>query len=273
MAEGRAVPSLPPGIPDLEALGIALDPSPPQQRASQLGLPTSSSRATSATSATLLQTPSSRAAPLTSDSTQVKDERQGKKDEKDKTSLSKAASQTLKRHPVSQVFKRWGERHHGGTDRGLLSRKSLLTPQLSQLGTTLTAAEPQKGVTVRKSEPQLLPRSPAHARHPLPTFRQADECEVLDRDDGMERTAERGPSRMGKPASSMSLREAVRAAAAKLGDKEKGKTVPRRFGASPVVELEGAVGGVGREREEKKKERRMSIFKIFKGKKDKSPAA
>ncbi len=73
---------------------------------------------------------------------------------------------------------------------------------------------------------------------------------------------ERVPSRMGKTASSMSLREAVKSG---LG-MDRNRTVPRRFGASPHAEREKEEREKESKREEKK-ERRMSLFKLFKGKK------
>lgn len=90
-----------------------------------------SSRGTSATSA-LLQTPLVQPAQLSDHG--PAHTYTGQKDSidrhtKEKPTLSKAAPRTLKRHPVSQVFKRWGERHERErerqVERGAISRESL----------------------------------------------------------------------------------------------------------------------------------------------------
>lgn len=111
----------------------------------------------------------------------------------------------------------------------------------------LTPAETQPRIAARKSEPQL-------GRQPIPSFQPEPQAEET-----LEEGERHPPSRMGKPASSMSLREAVKAG---LG-MDRNKTVPRRFGASPCAE------GQSKEstKKEEKKERRMSLFKLFKGKK------
>ncbi len=110
MAEGRPVPTM--TLPDLEALAGAQATQSMQPREKRevraereqerereqrdaLDVPMSSLSSRS-TASTTLQTPRTAQTPLP----QPK--------EKGKGSLSKAASQTLKRHPVSQVFRRWG---------------------------------------------------------------------------------------------------------------------------------------------------------------------
>lgn len=121
----------------------------------------------------------------------------------------------------------------------------------------------------------------------MPSFQGDEACETLD-DGPPERVT---PSRLGKVSSAMSLREAVKAAAVGMGlnggeKAERNKTVPRRYGASPVAEFKDGEahvhaythvghghgqhgrrdaatgGGSGAEKEK----RRMSLFKIFKSK-------
>ncbi|BEI85622.1 hypothetical protein CcaverHIS002_0510230 [Cutaneotrichosporon cavernicola] len=231
MAEGRPVPTM--TLPDLEALAGAhathsMIQAPvrreslqqktevrvetrrlePTREALEVPMSSLSSRSTASTT---LQTPHATVTTLPQP-----------KEKEHKSSLSKAASQTLKRHPVSQVFRRWGG------DRGVLSPE-------------------RPRIAVRKSEPHL-------DRRPIPSFQQQ---EVLETEGEPERFT---PSRMGKPASSMSLREAVKAG---LG-MDRDKTIPRRFGTSPNAE-----GRKSKEstKKEEKNERRLSLFKLFKGKK------
>ncbi|KLT43777.1 hypothetical protein CC85DRAFT_43538 [Cutaneotrichosporon oleaginosum] len=249
MAEGRPVPSM--TLPDLEELkghhaqstAQATRPeSPPFPRKSdrlgprdrkrsevtgeaEVPAMTVSSRRTASTA---LQTPATARTSLPKvkgkgkekEAEKEKDTETENEKEKEKGSLSKAASQTLKRHPVSQVFRRWGDRHDKGA-----------TPE-------------QPRIAVRKSEPQL-------ERRPVSSQLQ----EVL----GEEEPERVTPSRLGKAASSRSLREVVQVG---LG-RDRSKTVPRRFGASPYAERETQESS----KKEDKKERRISLFKLFKGKK------
>lgn len=130
MAEGRPVPTM--TLPDLEALAGTQATQPllqaPVRRESlrrgekseirqeprerehgmrdALDIPMSSLSSRS-TASTTLQTPRTAPAPLP-------------KEKDHKSSLSKAASQTLKRHPVSQVFRRLG----GERRSGMMSRES-----------------------------------------------------------------------------------------------------------------------------------------------------
>ncbi|GMK59695.1 hypothetical protein CspeluHIS016_0803010 [Cutaneotrichosporon spelunceum] len=237
MAEGRPVPTM--TLPDLESLaGAQANQVVTQAPAGQerlhkseahveqrerehardaLGMPMLSLSSRS-TASTTLQTPHATVASLPQP-----------KEKENKKSLSKAASQTLKRHPVSQVFRRWGG------DRG--------------------AMQPERPrISARKSESYL-------DRRRTPSIQDQ---EVLESEVEPERIT---PSRMGKPASSMSLRDAVKAGLGMDRDKDKAvyKTVPGRFGASPYAE--GRMSSKKEEKKEERKERRMSLFKLFKGKK------